>query len=337
MPMLVTQVTIRVPLEPGRVCVISPNRQLIIAEGCLYVGEFAGRGRRSTSSFARSPRDRATTSRSSCPAGVRTDRSASPRSRRPAASFWCRIPGRPNTVRCRAAPLRPASRISCCRLARYRPAARTRRRPRADPTAAPRAGLSPEATRGAAARVRSPRREDIVAGQQQRQKPTPTNSRDRTMGRTGRSVAAAAVFTVPACGGNAIRRAAAFSGDNPVTAPAGNARMRDARRCFASFLLMRTRHSASFHGSMSSRAKADTTLGSGPSPSPIDANRNGSNSGPRRGVSAAWVMGSAHSRRRKRRVRSGALVVSKSEATRAGARCDEDLDRRLSSVSVLPP
>ena len=40
MPMPVTQVTTRIPLEPGRVCVISPNRQLIIAEGCLYVGEF---------------------------------------------------------------------------------------------------------------------------------------------------------------------------------------------------------------------------------------------------------------------------------------------------------
>ena len=38
--MQVSQVTDRVPLEPGRVYVISPNRQLVIADGCLAVGEF---------------------------------------------------------------------------------------------------------------------------------------------------------------------------------------------------------------------------------------------------------------------------------------------------------
>src|SRR5438046_1205356 len=44
-------------------------------------------------------------------------RSACARSRRPAASCWCRTPARPSTPRCPAAPSPRGSPTSCCRCA----------------------------------------------------------------------------------------------------------------------------------------------------------------------------------------------------------------------------
>ncbi len=121
-------------------------------------------------------------------------------------------------------------------------------------------------------------------------------SRECRVGATGSGAAAAGALTPAARGKSAIKPAATTSGDKLAVAPFGNDAMSEVSRSIACSPGMRARLTASFQGSTSSRANAETTLSNGPfRSSPIDANKKSSNSRPRRGVSAAWVMSSAKS------------------------------------------
>ena len=96
---------------------------------------------------------------------------------------------------------------------------------------------------------------------------------------------------LPGRGNSPIRRAAIVPGSRRGGAASGRASINEANRCVAAPIGNPANLAASCHGSMSSRANADSTLRSMPfRSSPIGAKRKASNSHPRFAIEALRVI-----------------------------------------------